>query len=158
MNDRVREVLGRSAFFSSLGEEAKAAVLEGARMETFESGSYLCRIGAPATAMYVLAEGRVAVELGSRSAHGVASIEVLAEGDTVGWSWLLEPFEWRLDARAVGDATVVRIDSGHLLACCDRSPRIGFELMRGIAKLAAHRLIAVRERAAQRREPVVCDG
>lgn len=73
-------------------------------------------------------------------------IDTVEAGDVVGWSWLVPPYHWFFDARAVGDVSVVSLDATCIRAKCDEDPRLGYALMQRVAQVMYQRLQATRVR------------
>ena len=53
---------------------------------------------------------------------GTLVIETLDEGDVVGWSWLVPPYRWAFDARALDLTRAVAFDGACLRGKCDDDP------------------------------------
>lgn len=102
-------------------------------------GDYLCRDGKPADAFYLLREGRVALEVHVVRRTGLR-IETIHPGDVLGWSWMMPPYRWRLDARALEPVRAVAIDAAALRRRCDADHELGYQVLRRMAHLIGHRL------------------
>jgi hypothetical protein len=62
----------------------------------------------------------------------------------LGWSWLIPPYKWRFDARAIETTRAFALDGKCLRGKCDEDPRLGYELLKRIAATIAERLHATR--------------
>jgi CRP/FNR family transcriptional regulator, cyclic AMP receptor protein len=62
----------------------------------------------------------------------------------LGWSWLIPPYKWRFDARAIETTRALALDGKCLRGKCDEDPRLGYELLKRIAAIIAERLHATR--------------
>ncbi|HZD66607.1 MAG TPA: hypothetical protein VE152_10970, partial [Acidimicrobiales bacterium] len=71
---------------------------------------------------------------------GPLAVETLGPGEVVGLSWLLPPYRWQWDARAIEPVGAVAVDAACLRATCDRDPRLGYELMKRFALVMEARL------------------
>jgi CRP-like cAMP-binding protein len=101
------------------------------------------RQGDPASYFYVIRHGHVAIEL--PSAHGGAiTIQTLSEGDVLGWSWLMEPYRYRFDARAVMLTRVLSFDGVCLRKKCEEDATLGYHLFKRFSGAIAQRLEATR--------------
>ena len=67
-------------------------------------------------------------------------------GDAVGWSWLVPPYLWLFDARAVEPVGAVCFDGVCLRDRCEQDPRLGYELMKLVSQVMLSRLTAARVR------------
>ena len=65
-------------------------------------------------------------------------------GDIVGWSFLVPPYRWPVEARAVQTVHVIRMDGKCLRDKCNTDTALGYELMQRVAALLATRLNATR--------------
>ena len=107
-------------------------------------GEFLFREGAPADHFYVIRRGRVAIEVHT-PARGV-ELDELADGDVVGWSWMVPPYEWTFDARAITDTSALAFDAACLRAKCEADPVVGYELTKRFVTVMNHRLQSARVR------------
>ena len=87
-------------FFAGMKEELLAELNDCTRIVGLQAGQYLGRTGQEADAFYLIASGKVAIEIETPQ-KGLVCIQTLDEGDVVGWSWLAPPHRWRFHARAV---------------------------------------------------------
>ncbi len=84
-------------------------------------GTYLFREGEPADTFYVVRRGRVALEV-HEPAGGARLLDTVEDGEELGWSWLVPPHRWFLDARAIDEASLISIDGRCLRGKCDEDP------------------------------------
>ena len=71
-------------------------------------------------------------------------MQTVAEGDVVGFSWLVPPYTWQFDARALAQTVAVSLDGLCLRGKCEEDTRLGFYLMQRVATVAVRRLQAAR--------------
>lgn len=105
----------------------------------FEAGERIFREGGKADEFYLVRHGQVAVEVFAPG-RGSITIETLHAGQVLGWSWLLPPYRWHHDARAVELTRALAFDAECLRGKSDRDARFGLELMRRFAPLIVQRL------------------
>lgn len=110
-----------------------------ARNLRFDAGSYLFRSGHDAEEFFLIRQGMVALEL---QPPGRAPLVLGTEqvGDIVGTSWLVPPYRWRTDARAVELTRVIGINAACLRAKCDSDHHLGYEVMKRFLPLLSQRL------------------
>jgi CRP/FNR family transcriptional regulator, cyclic AMP receptor protein len=141
----VEEIIAGLDVFAGLGAEHLALIAGCATTFRAASGSELFREGSPADAFYVLRHGAVALE-----AHGPAGpplvIETLHPGDVVGWSWLVPPYRWNFDGRAVEDVRAIAFDGACLRGKAEADPALGYALLQRFSALMLERLQATRLR------------
>lgn len=133
------EYLPEQPFFAGLDPEAMSLVVGCARNVHFRADEVLFRTGEPADTFYVIREGRVALDVHDPR-RGSLQIASLGEGDVVGWSWLVPPYRWVFDARAVTGVRAVALDGACLRGKCDDDPRLGYQLMQRVAQVMYERL------------------
>ena len=73
-------------------------------------------------------------------------VDTVDEGEVVGWSWLVPPYRWFFDARAVEEVSAVSVDAACLRAKCDQDPALGYALMQRVARVMYQRLQSARVR------------
>ena len=124
-------------------EDLGEAVAGCTRSTEFVTGEYLLRVGAPADECFLIEQGRVALEVHA-PARPPEVLLTLGPGDLVGLSWILPPYRWACDARAVQPVRVVAIDARRVRERCDVDPRLGYHLLQGVLRAAIDRLQATR--------------
>lgn len=137
----------RHPFLAGLEEGHRQAFLQGAREQTYEPGEVIFREGDPASTLYLIESGRVALESGATACPTL--IQTLGDGDVLGWSWLFPPFAWHFQARATEPTRVICCDGGHLLVQAEENPAFGYAVMRRFSQLVIQRLQATRRKLAQ---------
>ena len=80
------------------------------------------------------ATGRVAIEI-PRPQRGAIVVATLGAGEVLGWSWLVPPYRWTFDARAVEpDDERSRSTACACAASAKTTPRLGYGLMQRFAQ------------------------
>lgn len=143
----VRAQLRDHCFTTDLPPEYLDRIAEHARLESFPAGTVLFTEGTPAEQLYLVVSGRVAIEL-HVPGRGAQVVDTVDECDTVGWSWLLPPYRWFFDARAVEDVLAVVVDAAALRSEADADPALGYALLQRVAAVMLHRLHGARVRLA----------
>jgi len=140
----IEQYLPEHPFFAGLDPEAVALFAGCAVNVHFAAGERLFSEGEPADRFYVVRRGRVAIEV--HAPTGAIVIDTADEGDVVGWSWLLPPYRWMFDARAVEPTSAVAFDAVCLRGKCAADPALGYALMQRVAQVMYDRLQAARVR------------
>jgi hypothetical protein len=68
----------------------------------------------------------------------------LGEGEILGWSWLIPPYNWHFDARAVELTRAIALDGKCLRNKCEQDHDLGYELLKRFAHIMEQRLQATR--------------
>jgi CRP-like cAMP-binding protein len=141
--ENLERILGDHPFFRDL-DRSQLAILVGCASNTrFSAGDYVFREGEDANSFFLITHGKVALELHTPTG-GTLTIATLDEGDVLGWSWLVPPYRWRFDARAIGPVVAVGLDGKCLRGKCDQDHDLGYELLRRFAAIITERLQATR--------------
>lgn len=101
------------------------------------------REGEEANQFFLVREGKVAIEVFVEG-RGPLTIQTLSIGEILGWSWLVPPYQYRFDARAVDVVRAIALDGKCLRAKCDGDARLGYELLKRFAVVMTQRLEATR--------------
>jgi CRP-like cAMP-binding protein len=139
------EVLREHPLFEGLGSEYLELLAGCGHNVVYHAGEAIARQGNAADSFYLIRHGHVAVQI-SVPGRGPVTIETLGEGDVVGWSWLLPPYEWHFDVEAVELTRGVAFDVRCVRDKFESDPRLGFELLRRFAAIIVDRLQATRLR------------
>ncbi len=141
----IADLLAAHPLFKGLDPEI-TDLLEGcAKNVHFQAGDYLFKVDEPAETFYLLRAGDVAMEL-RMPGRGRLIVETVHPGHVVGASWILPPYRWRFDARAVGTVRTTSIDATCLRDKCDADPSLGYQVMQRFLPIIAERLQNTRMR------------
>jgi CRP/FNR family cyclic AMP-dependent transcriptional regulator len=137
--ESLERILAEHPFFSDLPGGHTALVEGCASNVRFEAGTYVCREGEEANHFYLLRRGRVALEISAPQRKPII-IGTLDAGDILGWSWLVPPYQWRFNARAVETTVAIALDGKCLRAKCDANHDLGYELLKRFSVTMVRRL------------------
>jgi CRP/FNR family cyclic AMP-dependent transcriptional regulator len=115
-----------------------------AKIFTFEPGQVIFREGDKEDYLYVVIEGRVAIEI---SVPGRGRMRILTADamEVVGWSSVTPVVRQRTaGARAVLPSRLVAFDAIELRKLCDEDHDFGYIVMRRLANVVASRLMTTR--------------
>jgi CRP-like cAMP-binding protein len=136
-------ILAEHPFLKGLRQEHLELLVGCASNVRFEAGAFVFRQGQEANHFYILRDGKVAVELFAPQ-RGAVAIDTYGEGDVLGWSWLIPPYHWRFDARAVEPTRAISLDARCMRTKCENDHELGYELMKRFARIIEQRLDATR--------------
>ncbi|KUY61023.1 MULTISPECIES: cyclic nucleotide-binding domain-containing protein [unclassified Burkholderia] len=108
-----------------------------------EVDQYVLREGEPADEFYLIRHGRIALEISSPGRKPVV-VETIGAGEIVGASWLISPYRWMFDARALELTRLIGIDAACLREKCKRDHDFGYQMMKRFLPILAKRLHATR--------------
>lgn len=140
--------------------EAVAALCQGARAR---KGEQIFAVGDPARSLYLVGAGQIELRFAVHYAN--APVEIVLDrktsGDIFGWSALIPPHRYTLSAHAAEDSDLWRIEQADLLNLCEANSRLGFLIMKNIARvigerfeLAEQMLIREIRHGLQRQDPL----
>ena len=141
--ETLERILAEHPFFQGLAARHLELLVGCASNVRFPPGEFLFRAGEEANRFFLVREGRVALEIvppGS-SPH---TVQTVGAGDVLGWSWLIPPYHWKFDARAVEQTRALALDGQCLRHKCEEDHDLGYELLKRFAQVMEERLQATR--------------
>lgn len=143
MIEGMDKVLREHRFFADMNEATIKLLAGCARNVVFKPAEYLFHTGDQANEFYLLRHGRVALDVVAPGRDAV-TFQTAGEGEIVGVSWLLPPYRWMHDARAVDQVRAIGMDAKCLRGKCDADHDLGYEMMLRFVPLLVSRLQATR--------------
>jgi CRP/FNR family cyclic AMP-dependent transcriptional regulator len=141
--ETLERILGAHPFFDGLEPTYLTLLVGCATNVRFDDGRFVFRAGEEANHFYLLRAGTVALEIAPPGRTPLI-VETLAAGDILGWSWLIPPYHWMFDARAVGLTRAIALDGKCLRTKCEADHDLGYELLKRFAHIMEQRLQATR--------------
>src|SRR5271166_6660963 len=141
----MEELLGSHPFFAGLSDSAIQLIAGCASNVHFAAGDYIFGEGETASRFYVIRHGRVALEIHS-PARGPLVIDTMDEGEVLGWSWLVSPYRYFGDARAVTPVSATALDGTCLRGKCEADAELGYQLLKRVTSVMYQRLQSSRVR------------
>ena len=97
--------------------------------------------GDKAEELFVLQEGRVAVQMTLPETGGLASrritVDVVTKNEIAGWSAIVEPYKYTFTAVCMQKTIALSISGDKLRWLLRDNPKIGYEVMKGLARVIA---------------------
>ncbi len=145
----VMRFLQDSKLFGGLRDEQLQGFFPICQHVVIELGASIFRKGEPARFLYIVGQGRVALEMTMERPDGSVTPPTLVAsvglGETFGWSAIVEPHILTLSARAVERCNLVRVEGEALREVLNKHRELGYLVMVNVAKLLAQRLSETRE-------------
>ncbi|MBL8237989.1 MAG: cyclic nucleotide-binding domain-containing protein [Bryobacterales bacterium] len=139
----LENIIAEHPFFAKL-DPAHIGLLVGCASNVrFEPGKYIFREGEEANHFYLIRQGRVSVEISPPQRRPIV-VDTLDEGEILGWSWLVPPYQWRFHARAVDSTRAIALDGKCLREKCESNKELGYELLKRFSQIVGGRLDATR--------------
>ena len=148
----IEDYLSTHAFFSGLDAEYMEFLSNSAAELRINAGDILFQQGRRADKFYLLRHGQVSVQVPALVGPTL-ELQVLGEDQILGWSWLMPPYRWNFQARAMEDSDLLEFDGSAILAHCEEDPKFGYELFKRFAGLMSERLDAARQKMMDQWDP-----
>jgi CRP-like cAMP-binding protein len=135
-------MLGRIPFFSGLTAGDLRHISEICKIVTLKKGAKIFSRGDSAEHFYIVRSGKVhlSFQISILLAHVEIAVDMISAGDILGWSALVEPHRFTLSAYCDEDSELIEIGGKHMISMCAKRPRVGYILMRNLAKVIGSRM------------------
>src|SRR5690606_24863039 len=100
MQQELESYLADHPFLRGLDAAQLDVIADCARFVEFPAGACLFRAGEPARDCFLIRRGHVGVEINDVR-QGPVVLQTLGEPSVLGWSWMVPPYRWCFDARAL---------------------------------------------------------
>jgi CRP-like cAMP-binding protein len=138
----LERIVREHPFFSGMKEEFLELISGCAKNVRFEAGQYLFHEGQAADQFYLLRSGRVALQISAP--ERTLTVQTVGEDEIVGASWLVPPYRWGFDAKALELTRAIAMDAACLRGKCEGDHDLGYELMKRFMPILIQRLHATR--------------
>ena len=148
MSDTIEVFAG--GLFKGLAPDEAKAFLRKCTEETYKDGTNLFTEQGDATKLYLILKGGVELryEMPQRE-NADTTIASLKQGDAVGWSVIVPPYQYRLSGYCQGKTTLLEIDRDSLERLFETNYHLAYIFMRNIAMLTGERLNQVQSKLAR---------
>ena len=116
---------------------------EYAALVKFGANEPIVHAGIEAEFFYLIYAGRVSLET-FVPGQGAVTIETLASGQALGWSWLFSPYRWHFSAHSIELTEAVAFSAHGLRNYAEKNHDFGYELTRRVSEVILQRLQATR--------------
>jgi CRP-like cAMP-binding protein len=138
------DLLKQYTFFKGFSEEQIKKLADIATEESYKAGFQLWKKGDPAKNLYLLEEGKIVLVMdtymGTAKPPMQVTVDLITKGDAMGWSAVIEPYEYTLAARCIDDSKAIAVDGAKLRELLNKDSTLGYKFMRATAKVIATRL------------------
>jgi len=139
----LERIVKEHPFFAGIPNAFSELVSGCAKNIHFETGQYLFHEGEPADWFYLLRHGRVALQVTAPD-RGAVTFQTIAQGEIVGLSWLIPPYRWTYEAKAIEPTRAIAMDAKCLRQKCEADHDLGYEMMKRFMPVLIQRLQATR--------------
>lgn len=127
-----------ATLFHGVGEEAMQKILSIGEKMVCEPGTVLFRAEDDATTMYFIQSGRVAVRV--KEGKTEKTVYTASEGDVLGWSTVVLPYQRTATAVVVEKAKVVAIDTNKFQDFCDKNAAMCYRVAQNLNRAVIARM------------------
>jgi signal transduction histidine kinase/CRP-like cAMP-binding protein len=147
------EALAKVPIFEGLSDSQLEQITNRCREEAHLAGSFVCKEGDPAEALYIIQDGKIALEMGIRvwpvQRVRQVVIESLAPGEVFGLSGVTDPHTLTMSARAIETSKLIVLSIHDLRRLVEQDRDIGYRVASGLANLVAGRLEETRRKLTE---------
>jgi CRP/FNR family transcriptional regulator, cyclic AMP receptor protein len=128
-------------FLRGLGARFLGEIAPHTERREFPTGHTIAREGDPAWEFFLIEVGKVGLEIASHDRPRL-TVLTLGPGEVFGWSWLVAPHRWRVDARTLKPTRVLVVEGSQLRHALESHPADGYHFLLRIVPILAQRLDA----------------
>jgi len=152
MTASVANLLSDQELFRGMGRDPIERLAAHAAPRSLERNEVLFRHGEPAEHFFLVRSGGVVLEVPAISGPTL-EVQRLAAGEVLGWSWLIPPYRWNFDARAVEASELLAFDGVAIREACEHDPAFGYAVLKRFSALMSQRLEVARQRMMENWSP-----
>lgn len=137
----IATVLHDNPVLKGMSDESLEILGDCARNVSLDEGQLIFGPGEDADSFFILRSGEVGLVVPYE--HGSIEVQKLYKGDILGWSWMLPPYRWVLQARALTHVDAIRIDAKRLRGLFSTHPEFEHEVLKVLMPIIIQRLNAL---------------
>lgn len=137
--ENLERIIAECPFFAGLDPAYLNLIVGCASNVRFEKGSYVFREGTAADTFYLIREGKVTVEVSAAHRQSMV-VATIGEDEILGWSWLLPPYVWKFNGKAMQNVRAIALDGKCLRRKCEENRDLGYEVLKRLVQVIEHRL------------------
>ena len=138
------DVLKTFGFFKEFTDEELKNFSDIATEDSYKAGVQLWQKGDAAKRLLLLKEGKtlmaLEIDVGPQRPPMHVTVDIIAKGEGLGWSAVVEPYLYTRSVRCIDDVEVIAFDAEQLREILNSDKVLGFKFMYTIAKVIRNRL------------------
>lgn len=139
--ETLERIIAEHPFFAGLESYYTGLLVGCASNVRFDAGDYIFKEGGEANEFYLIRAGKVSLEAFAPQ-HKPLRVATLGEGEILGWSWLVPPYQWRFHAHAIEQTRAIALDGKCLRNKCEQNHDLGYELLKRFSQIIEQRLVS----------------
>ncbi len=148
----IAKTLSEQAFFAGLKPEYIDFLAGCAHERQIQKDEVLFPHGQTADRFFLVQSGRITLEVAAIEGLPL-ELQSLGADEMLGWSWLIPPYKWTFQARAVEPTEVLEFDGNAVFERCEKEPELGYELLKRFSALMSERLAFARQKMMEEWSP-----
>jgi CRP/FNR family cyclic AMP-dependent transcriptional regulator len=141
--ENLERILSEHPFFAGLDDAFLKLACGCAKNARIDAGAFVFHEGEAADHFYLIREGRVALQV-SAPGRGASTFLTLGPGEVFGVNWLVPPYRWVYDAKALELTRAIAMDASCLRAKCEADHDLGYDIMKRLMPMLIERLHTTR--------------
>jgi CRP-like cAMP-binding protein len=142
---KLTKTIAEHRFTSELNPRYLHLLSECSALERFAAQQMIFEEGSVADRFYLIHTGLVALQT-FVPGHGITTIQTLAAGEVLGWSWLVPPYRWHFSAMALEPVEAVSICAPMLKDRMEENHDFGYAILTRMGPVMLERLQSTRMR------------
>lgn len=135
----LEETIAQHPFWKELNPDYLRLLQECAACEIYEAGQLVFQEGQEADRFCLIQKGQVRLDA-FVPGRGTVTVQTVAAGAPLGWSWLFPPYRWHFSAHANETTELIRFDGKFLRDLAELNHDFGYELIKRISTVLLERL------------------
>jgi CRP/FNR family cyclic AMP-dependent transcriptional regulator len=139
-----KQVLRQCQVFATLTDAELEKIVSLGVEKEFEAGDTICQERDAAEELFVIEEGKVALQITLPMAQAQmgrkVTVDIVTRDEIAGWSVVVEPYIYTFTAICLQKAKLMTINGTKLRALFQDNNHIGYEMLKGLIKVIAARL------------------
>lgn len=140
----IKQVIRECEIFFALGDAELEKIASSALEKQYDAGTTLFNEGDSAEELFIIQEGKVALQMTLPKALMPMSrritVDMVTRDEIVGWSAIVEPYRYTLTAVCVQNVKALAISGNKLRWLLQDNHEIGYEILKELIKVVASRL------------------
>jgi len=136
-----KTILKECSLFFGLNDSELEKIVGMTQEKEFEAGASIFSAGDSANDLYVIEEGRVAIQMALPKTLGYAArritVDVVSKNEIVGWSAIVEPYRYTFNAMCMQHTIALSINAAKLKALLRDNSVLDTQVMKGLIKILA---------------------
>ena len=141
--ETIHDALKKHPFLTGFSDDIIEKLIPISEHKNFSENEIIFRQGTNAYNFYLVDTGLLSVGFDPKL-HSPVNIQQITDGEVLGWSWLIPPYHWQFDAKAVEESKTIMLDAVKLRQMFEFQHEIGYNFSRRILQIVSKRLSATR--------------